>query len=136
MGIHPSTYCRWKRQLDRHGLSTRAKRYGLVSGYAAPPAPERPSPPPERHLDVQRPGQLVQLDCFCIGRLAGTKGGNAPMEPERLLFDGSPQTLDIAEAAARLARRVAESSGRGRGMTGLRGVEARGHRTDPSPTTW
>jgi hypothetical protein len=31
-------------------------------------------PPPERHLDVEHPGQLVQLDCFCIGRLSGTKG--------------------------------------------------------------
>jgi transposase InsO family protein len=29
---------------------------------------------PERHLQVDHPGQLVQLDCFCIGRLAGTKG--------------------------------------------------------------
>jgi transposase InsO family protein len=142
MGIHPSTYYRWKRQLDRygpeilrprerrpprmanatsvlveqrvvafalghpgfgpariaaelaqprwggitlsangvwrvlrrHGLSTRAKRYGLVAGYAAPPQPQRPAPAPERHLDVDHPGQLVQLDCFCIGRLAGTKG--------------------------------------------------------------
>jgi transposase len=139
MGIHPSTYYRWKRQLDRHGpeilrprerrpprmanqtsvlveqrvvafalghpgfgpariaaqprwgaitlstngvwrvlrrhgLSTRAKRYGLVAGYAAPPTPERPQPAPERHLDVDHPGQLVQLDCFCIGRLSGTKG--------------------------------------------------------------
>jgi transposase len=132
MGIHPSTYYRWKRQLDRHGpeilrprerrmprmanatsplieqrvvaftlchpgfgparvaaelarpkwggiglsangvwrvlrrhgLSTRAKRYGLVAVYAAPPALERPAPPPERHLDVHHPGQLVQLDCF------------------------------------------------------------------------
>jgi Integrase core domain/Helix-turn-helix domain len=63
------------RVLGRHGLSTRAKRYGLVAGYAAPPAPERPQPPPsEQHLDVDRPGQLVQLDCFCIGRLSGTKG--------------------------------------------------------------
>jgi transposase len=62
------------RVLRRHGLSTRAKRYGLVAGYAAPPAPERPAPPPERHLDVHHPGQLVQLDCFCIGRLSGTKG--------------------------------------------------------------
>ena len=62
------------RVLGRHGLSTRAKRYGLVAGYAAPPAPERPAPPPERHLDVHHPGQLVQLDCFCIGRLSGTKG--------------------------------------------------------------
>jgi len=40
------------RVLRRHGLSTRAKRYGLVAGYAAPPAPERPQPPPERHLEV------------------------------------------------------------------------------------
>jgi transposase InsO family protein len=62
------------RVLRRHGLSTRAKRYGLVAGYAAPPAPERPAPPPERHLDVHHPGQLVQLDCFCIGHLSGTKG--------------------------------------------------------------
>jgi transposase InsO family protein len=62
------------RVLRRHGLSTRAKRYGLVAGYAAPPQPQRPEPAPERHLDVQRPGQLVQLDCFCIGRLSGTKG--------------------------------------------------------------
>jgi len=142
MGIHPSTYYRWKRQLDRHGpeilrprerrtprmanqtsvlveqrvvafalghpgfgpariaaelarpkwggivlsangiwrvlrrhgLSTRAKRYGLVAGYAAPPEPQRPAPLPERHLQVDHPGQLVQLDCFCIGRLSGTKG--------------------------------------------------------------
>jgi transposase InsO family protein len=57
-----------------HGLNTRARRYGLVTGYAAPPTPERPQPAPERHLQVSRPGELVQLDCFCIGRLSGTKG--------------------------------------------------------------
>jgi hypothetical protein len=62
------------RVLRRHGLSTRAKRYGLVAGYAAPLQPQRPAPAPEQHLDVDHPGQLVQLDCFCIGRLAGTKG--------------------------------------------------------------
>ncbi len=62
------------RVLRRHGLSTRAKRYGLVAGYAAPPEPTRPTPPQERHLNVDHPGQLVQLDCFCIGRLSGTKG--------------------------------------------------------------
>jgi hypothetical protein len=62
------------RVLRRHGLSTRAKRYGLVAGYAAPPEPRRPTPAPERHLQVDHPGQLVQLDCFCIGRLSGTKG--------------------------------------------------------------
>ena len=61
------------RVLRRHGLSTRAKRW-LVAGYAAPPDPERPAPPPERHLQVDHPGELVQLDCFCVGRLSGTMG--------------------------------------------------------------
>jgi transposase len=72
-GIQLSTNGVW-RVLRRHGLSTRAKRYGLVCGYAAPPAPERPQQAPERHLDVDHPGELVQLDCFCIGRLSGTNG--------------------------------------------------------------
>ena len=72
-GIRLSTNGVW-RVLRRHGLSTRAKRYGLVAGYAAPPAPERPQPAPERHLQVDHPGELVQLDCFCIGRLSGHQG--------------------------------------------------------------
>jgi len=72
-GIILSTNGVW-RVLRRHGLSTRAKRYGLVAGYAAPPQLERPQPSPERHLHVTRPGELIQLDCFSIGRLSGTKG--------------------------------------------------------------
>jgi Integrase core domain len=46
----------------------------LVAGYAAPPEPQRLAPLPERHLQVDHPGELVQFDCFCIGRLSGTKG--------------------------------------------------------------
>jgi len=60
--------------LRRHGLSTRARRLALVAGYAAPPEPERLAPQPVRHIQVSRPGELVQMDCFCIGRLTGTKG--------------------------------------------------------------
>src|SRR5207244_4963827 len=60
--------------LHRHGLQTRRRRLALVAGYAAPAEPEsRPAPPP-LHLDASKPGDLVQLDCFHIGRLAGTKG--------------------------------------------------------------
>jgi transposase InsO family protein len=62
------------RVLRRHGLSTRAARLALVAGYQAPPAPETRPAPPERHLEADHPGALVQMDCFCIGRLQGTKG--------------------------------------------------------------
>ena len=62
------------RVLCRHGLSTRSKRLGLVAGYAAAPEAPPKEPQPERHLDVDHPGQLVQVDCFCIGRLAGNRG--------------------------------------------------------------
>ena len=41
------------RVLKRHGLNTRAKRLSLVCGYAAPPQPERPEPPPERHIEAK-----------------------------------------------------------------------------------
>jgi hypothetical protein len=60
------------RVLRRHGRSTRAKRYALAAGYAAPPAPERRTPPPVRQLHVNHPSQLVQFDC--IGRLSDTEG--------------------------------------------------------------
>src|SRR4029453_12869958 len=74
VGRHPAVDQRGVAGAGRHGLSTRAKRYGLVAGYAAPPEPQRSEPAPERHLQVDHPGELGQLDCFCIGRLSGTKG--------------------------------------------------------------
>jgi transposase InsO family protein len=61
------------RCLRRHGLNTRAKRLSLVAGYAAPCQPPR-QPEPERHVEAQRPGELVGIDCFFVGRLSGTKG--------------------------------------------------------------
>lgn len=61
------------RILRRHGLSTRRKRLSLVAGAAIPPAPEREQEE-ERHIVAREPGDLVQLDCFSVGRLSGTKG--------------------------------------------------------------
>lgn len=61
------------RCLRRHGLNTRARRLSLVAGYAAPYQPPR-EPEPERHVDAERPGELVCFDCFFVGRLTGTKG--------------------------------------------------------------
>ena len=60
--------------LIRRGLNTRRRRLAIVAGYAAPPEPE---PAPIRvslHLEAERPGDLVQFDCFHIGRLTGTEG--------------------------------------------------------------
>jgi transposase InsO family protein len=63
------------RVLRRHGLNTRSKRLALVAGYAAPPEREPlPSAPPERHLVVDHPGELVQMDCFYVGRLSRRAG--------------------------------------------------------------
>jgi transposase InsO family protein len=62
----------WK-VLCRHGLNTRAKRLGLIAGYAAPYEPPR-DPGPEQHIDVDRPGELVGIDCFYVGRLRDTDG--------------------------------------------------------------
>jgi transposase InsO family protein len=61
------------RCLRRHGLNTRAKRLSLVAGYAAPYQPPR-EPEPERHVEAERPGELVGIDRFFVGRLQGTKG--------------------------------------------------------------
>jgi transposase InsO family protein len=59
--------------LRRHGLSTRAKRLSLLAGYRAPYEPPR-DPQPEPYIDSSRPGQLVGIDCFYVGRLHGTRG--------------------------------------------------------------
>ena len=45
-----------------------------MAGYAAVPGRDVPPPEPERHIEVERPGELVGFDCFHVGRLAGTSG--------------------------------------------------------------
>jgi transposase InsO family protein len=62
----------WK-VLRRHGISTRAKRLGLIAGYRAPYEPPR-DPEPEPHITTTQPGELVGIDCFFVGRLSDTKG--------------------------------------------------------------
>ncbi|MEK6192608.1 MAG: helix-turn-helix domain-containing protein, partial [Chloroflexota bacterium] len=59
--------------LRRHGLNTRKLRLSLVAGYRAPYEPPR-EPQPEPHIDVSRPGELVGIDCFKVGRLKGVNG--------------------------------------------------------------
>ncbi len=72
-GLRISEHGVW-RVLCRVGLNTRGRRLALVARHRDP-YERRPSPPPpERHIDAERPGELVQMDCFFIGRLSGTQG--------------------------------------------------------------
>jgi transposase len=59
--------------LRRHGLNTAKLRLALVAGYRAPYEPPREAPPVP-HIEVERPGELVGIDCFKVGRLKGTNG--------------------------------------------------------------
>lgn len=104
------------RVLRRHGLNTRGKRLSLVAGYAAPPEPE-PRPEPEvRHLEVDHPGELVQLDCFRIGKLAGTRGvvwqytaidvGSAWSWAELHVTPRNPSSRHTSRLARRVAREL------------------------------
>ena len=70
LGVSPNGV--WK-ALCRHGLNTRHKRLALVAGYRAPYEPPRPSGP-EPQVQTTRPGELVGIDCFYVGRLHGTAG--------------------------------------------------------------
>jgi transposase InsO family protein len=58
----------------RLGLNTRAKRLALIARHHDPYERKPALAPPERHIEASEPGQKVQLDCFYVGRLQGTKG--------------------------------------------------------------
>ena len=58
----------------RVGLNTRAKRLSLIARHRDPYERRPDLPPPERHINATAPGEKVQLDCFYVGRLSGTRG--------------------------------------------------------------
>ncbi len=92
----------WK-VLSRHGLNTRAKRLGLIAGYAAPYGPPR-DPAPEQHIHVDGPGELVGIDCFCerVAALAAIDVCSYYAWPESAghsrIHAGRPQTNGHGEA--------------------------------------
>ena len=72
-GIRISEHGVW-RVLCRVGLNTRSKRLALIARHADPYERKPDQAPPERHIEAELPGEKVQLDCFYVGRLSGTKG--------------------------------------------------------------
>ena len=100
--------------LRRHGLNTRAKRLSLITGYRAPYEPPV-APAPERHIEVERPGELVGIDCFYVGRLRGTQGAIWQLTAIDLCSSFAWAELVVCrrgnptpQQTSRLARRVAE----------------------------
>ena len=72
-GVRISEHGVW-RVLCRVGLNTRSKRLALIARHADPYERKPDQAPPERHIEAELPGEKVQLDCFYVGRLSGTKG--------------------------------------------------------------
>ena len=72
-GLRISEHGVW-RVLCRVGLNTRTKRLALIARHRDPYERAPCPPPPERHIEASEPGELVQMDCFFIGRLSGSKG--------------------------------------------------------------
>lgn len=122
-GIAVSPNGVWK-VLCRHGLNTRAKRFALVAGYAAPYEPPR-DPGPERHIDVDRPGELVGIDCFYVGRLHDTEGAIWQLTAIDIASSfawaelvvvkarpGYPRSAQTSRFARRIARELSEAGWR------------------------
>jgi transposase InsO family protein len=72
-GLRISEHGVW-RVLVRVGLNTRSKRLALIARHHDPYERKPQTAPAERHIEASLPGEKVQLDCFYIGRLSGTKG--------------------------------------------------------------
>ena len=72
-GLRISEHGVW-RVLRRVGLNIRSKRLALIARHRDPYERKPDTAPVERHIDATRPGEKVQLDCFYVRRLSGTKG--------------------------------------------------------------
>ena len=72
-GIRISEHGIW-RVLRRFNLNTRTKRLALLARHAEPYERRPAPPPPERHIEASEPGEKVQMDCFFVGRLSGSRG--------------------------------------------------------------
>lgn len=72
-GIELSEHGVW-RVLRRFNLKTRNKRLALIARHADPYERKPLKEPKELHIDASEPGEKVQMDCFYVGRLSGSKG--------------------------------------------------------------
>lgn len=72
-GIEISEHGVW-RVLKRFNLNTRSKRLALIARHADPYERKPLKEPKALHIEATEPGEKVQMDCFYVGRLSGSKG--------------------------------------------------------------
>ncbi len=124
--------------LTRHGLGTRAQRLSLIAGYRAPFAPPREAPV-EPHIDVSRPGELVGIDAFKVGRLKGTEGDVWQLTAIDISSSfgwaelvacprGNPTDKQTSRFARRIARELRDAGWRLERVLSDNGNEFRGQR--------
>jgi transposase InsO family protein len=117
-GLRISEHGVW-RVLRRVGLNTRAKRLALIARHRDPYERRPDRPPPERHIDATQPGEKVQLDCFYVGRLSGTKGtvwhytgidvASAYTWAQLHSSERNPRSRHTRELVHRIARELAQA---------------------------
>ena len=133
-GLRISEHGVW-RVLCRVGLNTRAKRLALIARHRDPYERKPDVPPPARHIDAQVPGEKVQLDCFYVGRLSGTKGtvwqytaidvASAFTWAELHTTERNPRSRHTRELLHRVARELAAAGWKLREVTTDNGSEFR-----------
>ena len=133
-GIRISEHGIW-RVLRGLGLNTRSKRLALVARHRDPYERRPPLPEPERHIDASHPGEKVQLDCFYVGRLSGTKGtvwqytaidvASAYAWAELRTSERNPRARHTRELVHRVARELKDAGWRLNEVTTDNGSEFR-----------
>ena len=133
-GLRISEHGVW-RVLVRVGLNTRAKRLALIARHRDPYERRPDQPPPGRHIDASAPGEKVQLDCFFVGRLSGTKGtvwqytaidvASAFVWAELHTSERNPRARHTRELLHRVARELAQAGWKLREVTTDNGSEFR-----------
>jgi transposase InsO family protein len=135
-GLRISEHGVW-RVLRRVGLNTRSKRLALIARHRDPYERTPLRPPPERHIDASQPGEKVQLDCFFVGRLSGTKGtvwqytaidvASAYTWAELHTSERNPRARHTRELLHRVARELAAAGWKLKEVTTDNGSEFRAH---------
>ena len=119
----------------RSGLSTRSRRLALIARHRDPYERKPERPPAELHIDAAVPGEKVQMDCFFIGRLSGTKGSvwqytaadvaSGFLWAELHATQRNPRARWTAELVHRVARELKAAGWRLRELTTDNGSEFR-----------